>query len=347
MDNKHSYRLSIIVPVYNVEKYIEACIESIRMQTFQDYEVILVDDGSTDRSADICDKYASDDSRVTVIHKPNAGVSSARNKGLDIASGEYIYFIDPDDILADKNVFQELMSFTNDPDVDLIAGRGDEFVDRCELPARADGIESDHRKSTSPAEVRAFIFDPLSLLMLNIYSERILRDIRFDTRLSIGEDILFLAKAVSRAHKAVLYERIIYHRRLRPESASHADYREGFFEEDRLFHQLMYEELHGMPEGDAILEKYYVDQTGLINRLSSEHRKYRKEVRIVRQRIIKDFPHYLKNRYMGRSTKLFLTLFGISPDLFYLLLRPYRSIKLFHLSNQDRMASRRKRKRIR
>lgn len=335
MENNNSCRLSIIVPVYNVEKYIEACIESIRIQTFQDYEVIFVDDGSTDRSADICDEYAADDSRVRVIHKTNGGVSSARNEGLNIASGEYIYFVDPDDILADKDVLQDMMSFTNDPDIDLIAGRGDEFIDGRDLPASADSIESDRRTSASLAEVRTFVFDPLSLLMLNIYSERILRDIRFDTRLSIGEDILFLTKAVSRAHKAVLYERIIYHRRLRPESASHADYREGFFEEDRLFHQLMYEELHGMPEGDAILEKYYVDQTGLINRLSSEHGKYRKEVRIVRQRIIKAFPNYLKNRYMGRRTKLFLTLYGISPDLFYLLLRPYKNIKLFLLSNQN------------
>ena len=91
--------VSIIVPVYNVEEYLENCIESILNQTFKDFELILVDDGSTDNSGKICDIYEKKDTRIKVIHKNNGGLSSARNAGLDIADGKYIGFVDSDDYI--------------------------------------------------------------------------------------------------------------------------------------------------------------------------------------------------------------------------------------------------------
>uniref|UniRef100_UPI003079CB33 glycosyltransferase family 2 protein n=1 Tax=Phascolarctobacterium succinatutens TaxID=626940 RepID=UPI003079CB33 len=90
-------RLSVIVPVYKVEKYIHKCVDSILNQTFKDFELILIDDGSPDNCGEICDEYAKKDSRVRVIHKENGGQSSARNRGLDIAKGEIIGFVDSDD----------------------------------------------------------------------------------------------------------------------------------------------------------------------------------------------------------------------------------------------------------
>ena len=90
-------KLSIIVPIYNVEPYLRKCIDSILTQTFTDFECILVDDGSPDNCPAICDEYAKKDSRIRVIHKENGGLSDARNAGLDIAQGEYIGFVDSDD----------------------------------------------------------------------------------------------------------------------------------------------------------------------------------------------------------------------------------------------------------
>ena len=92
-----NFAISIIIPVYNTEKYLRRCIESVLSQSFTDFELILVDDGSKDSSPQICDEYASQDKRVRVIHKVNGGVSAARNDGLDIAKGEYVTFIDSDD----------------------------------------------------------------------------------------------------------------------------------------------------------------------------------------------------------------------------------------------------------
>ncbi|MBQ9861711.1 MAG: glycosyltransferase [Clostridia bacterium] len=91
--------ISVIVPVYNVERYLPRCIDSILSQTFTDFQLILIDDGSPDACGRICDEYAARDPRIGVIHQENAGVGSARNAGLDAAVGKYIYFIDPDDSL--------------------------------------------------------------------------------------------------------------------------------------------------------------------------------------------------------------------------------------------------------
>ncbi|MBR6124367.1 glycosyltransferase [Candidatus Saccharibacteria bacterium] len=94
-------KFSIIIPVYNAERYIRQCIESVLDQTFQDFELILVNDGSVDKSANIINEYV-DDSRIIIIHKENEGVSSARNRGLDVAQGEWVSFVDSDDVLEDS-----------------------------------------------------------------------------------------------------------------------------------------------------------------------------------------------------------------------------------------------------
>lgn len=99
---------SVIVPVYNVEKYLKECVDSVLAQTFEDFELILVDDGSKDNSGAICDEYAQKDSRVKVIHKENGGQSTARNMGIKASSGQYAIFIDSDDIFCDADFFQDL-----------------------------------------------------------------------------------------------------------------------------------------------------------------------------------------------------------------------------------------------
>lgn len=101
-------KVSIIIPVYNVESYLEQCVTSLVNQTYQNIEIILVDDGSKDKSGFICEKLAEKDCRITVIHKENAGLGFARNTGLDLASGEYVTFIDSDDFV-EKDLIQNLM----------------------------------------------------------------------------------------------------------------------------------------------------------------------------------------------------------------------------------------------
>lgn len=112
-------KISVIIPIYNAEKYIGECIESIISQKYRDFEVILVDDGSKDGSGIICDRYVAEDSRFKVIHQENRGISAARNAGLEKARGEYITFVDSDDCLA-KDMFDQWMKAAVKYDADIV-----------------------------------------------------------------------------------------------------------------------------------------------------------------------------------------------------------------------------------
>ena len=111
--------VSCIIPVYNTQKYLPRCIESVLAQTFVDWEMLLIDDGSTDASGSICDEYAAKDERIRVFHKENGGISSARNVGLNYAQGEWIFFVDSDDSLP-KTSLESLLSRSSD--ANIIAG---------------------------------------------------------------------------------------------------------------------------------------------------------------------------------------------------------------------------------
>ena len=106
---KNTPLVSIIIPVYNVEQYLDQCMETVLGQTYSNLDIILVDDGSKDKSSQMCDEYVAKDKRVKVLHKENGGLSSARNKGLELAKGQYIIFPDPDDYL-EKDYIQTIIN---------------------------------------------------------------------------------------------------------------------------------------------------------------------------------------------------------------------------------------------
>ena len=114
-----SVQISIVIPVYNVATYLEQCLESVHCQTFQDWECILIDDGSTDGSGKICDRWCHYDSRFSVFHQPNGGVSAARNKGIELAKGRWITFIDSDD-WVDDNYLEQMLNAPQAEDADLV-----------------------------------------------------------------------------------------------------------------------------------------------------------------------------------------------------------------------------------
>ena len=122
-------KVSVIVPVYNVENYLEKCVNSIINQTERDIQIILVDDGSTDKSPQICDELSLKDDRIVVFHKKNGGLSSARNKGLENAKADYVCFIDSDDIIAPYYV-EHLLSLIEKYDCDVAVGKFETFTDK-------------------------------------------------------------------------------------------------------------------------------------------------------------------------------------------------------------------------
>lgn len=113
-------RFSVVVPIYNVEKYLNQCVDSILSQSYTDFELILVDDGSTDSSPEICDAYAERDDRIKVVHKKNGGLSDARNTGIKIAQGEYLLFLDSDDYWGGTEVLESINAALIDNPVEIV-----------------------------------------------------------------------------------------------------------------------------------------------------------------------------------------------------------------------------------
>ena len=120
--------ISVIIPVYNVEKYLRECVDSVLNQTYDNFEIILIDDGSTDSSGKICDEYACNDARITVVHKENGGLSSARNAGAEKASGKYIYYLDSDDYI-DNETFSSLVKNAEENSSDIVFFSAFSFID--------------------------------------------------------------------------------------------------------------------------------------------------------------------------------------------------------------------------
>ena len=220
--------ISIIVPVYQAEKYLEKCIESVKRQTFQDWELLLIDDGCTDRSPRICDQYAAKDDRIRVFHKKkNAGVSEARNWGLREAKGDCIAFLDSDDGFEPK-ALETLWSLREQTEADTVGCAhlnllpdGSTTIEPL-LPA---GVYD--REGIRQGIVYPLLGDRLRLPVFNgfiwryLFSARILRNAHITFEGAYLEDELFLMEYFCSAHKLAVTEEPLYRYFFNPNSATH------------------------------------------------------------------------------------------------------------------------------
>ena len=214
--------ISVIVPVYNTGAYLVPCMESLLDQTHQNIEIILVDDGSTDGSEAVCDEFARRDSRAKVIHQKNSGVSAARNAGLETAEGEYVFFLDSDDILPPDSLEQLLTEIAPGG---LVSGsmhrlHGDVL---CE-----EGLQLPDRR-LSPEEMLYLLFHEEELgyqgfLWNKLFDLRLIREhgLRFDPAIRYNEDRLFITEYLLQAREAAMIPDVVYLYRIHAASAQGA-----------------------------------------------------------------------------------------------------------------------------
>ncbi len=198
-------RISVIVPVYKVEQYLPKCIESILEQSLADFELILVDDGSPDGSGAICDRYAQRDSRLRVVHKPNGGVSAARNTALDLAAGQWVTFIDSDDWVAPHYLETLLGLAEGDGGFDLVIGgytamSGNKPDRRLAFPDAAIGSER-----FADLFTKHRIYD-YGYIASKLYRRELVEQhgLRFNTAVSLGEDSFFMLDYLCHASRVRL-----------------------------------------------------------------------------------------------------------------------------------------------
>ena len=205
-------RISVIIPIYNVKNYIRRCIDSVLNQTFCDFELILVDDGSTDGCSLICDEYAKRDSRIRVVHKINGGLSSARNAGIDIARGKLIAFIDGDDY-AQIDMLKDMYETAVNNNADIVACN---FIfEKSELNKENVIFNKTHKslildnRQAMECLLKKYYFD--NAAWNKIYKRELFIDIRFPEG-KLFEDIFTVYKLFSKANKVVYIDKpLIYY----------------------------------------------------------------------------------------------------------------------------------------
>ena len=184
--------ISVVVPVYNVEKRLSICVDSVLQQTFSDFELILIDDGSADRSGQICDAYAQADARVQVVHQANAGVSAARNQGLELAKGTYIMFVDSDDEIDSKFLecaYQDITEKKADLYVSGLVMEqfvNGEKVD--ETVYRANGAKSYSQKTLLEGMNVEYPQICICGPCCKLYHKKLLQGVRFEPGMKFGEE---------------------------------------------------------------------------------------------------------------------------------------------------------------
>ncbi|MFR5876150.1 MAG: glycosyltransferase family 2 protein [Eubacterium sp.] len=200
--NNEEYLISVIVPVYNVEKYLDECVESIVNQTYKNLEIILVDDGSTDNSYQMCNKWAEKDGRIKVIHKKNGGTSSAKNCAIGIAQGDYVGFIDSDDFI-DNDMFELLLNNALEYSAE---------ISRCSYRFFENGkfVDSNEINDEIKIYTSEQIIDDLkysgnlrSIACNKLFLKKAIVNVRFNENLYSGEDTVFVYQAYKNVNKVV------------------------------------------------------------------------------------------------------------------------------------------------
>ena len=239
--------ISVIVPVFNTAAYLNLCLDSILNQTYDNLEILLIDDGSTDGSSDLCDEYALHDPRVTVLHLANAGVSAARNTGIEMASGKYLSFIDSDDIIHPR-FFELMTALIADRDIAecgfvKFSDESPEFTckDSAEIIKAATVVSSRERR-------RVVLQKGCSVWRFLFKKEKI-KDLRFNTELKQAEDTLFAYESLLRCGPVVKIDEPLYGYRQRDGSAVSTIDSSGYLDRARA-------------------ERYMVDQESILSESS-------------------------------------------------------------------------------
>ncbi|MGR1373061.1 glycosyltransferase family 2 protein, partial [Streptococcus agalactiae] len=195
-------KVTVIIPIYNSEAYLKECVQSVLQQTHPLIEVILIDDGSTDNSGEICDNLSQEDNRILVFHKKNGGVSSARNLGLDKSTGEFITFVDSDDFVA-PNMIEIMLKnlITENADIAEV-----DFDISNERDYRKKKRRNFYKVFKNNNSLKEFLSGNRveNIVCTKLYKKSIIGNLRFDENLKIGEDLLFNCKLLCQEHRIVV-----------------------------------------------------------------------------------------------------------------------------------------------
>ncbi|WP_418748343.1 glycosyltransferase family 2 protein [Faecalibacillus intestinalis] len=311
--------VSIIVPVYNVQDYLKDCLESIRKQTYKDLEILLINDGSKDKSGEICDQYSKIDSRIRVFHKNNGGLSSARNMGLNNIKGEYVCFIDSDDII-DNMFIEKLFQIMIKYNVDMVKSN---FYKKDQDKIK----DSKKVKLFSPEEAcYDFLFTKYSLRKAMkststdaLYKREVFKNIRYKEGI-INEDTQIFPNIIFECNRIAYYDRSMYYYRENENGIMHSKINKKKIESLNIWKEIYTTVNEKSKLGYGVIAQWVINliysywETYQIENIK-EKEEYQKLIKKV----------FLENKKLFYAEKIALKIkigikiFDICPRFFYLI----------------------------
>ena len=309
-------KVSIVVPVYNVENYLEFCVRSLKAQTLKDIEIILVDDGSPDNSGKICDELAKTDSRISVVHKQNGGLSSARNAGIAVARGEYIGFVDSDD-WVEPDMYEHLLKLIEENDADIADCGMIEITERSflELPA-TDEIQVLDRNGALDIFFRITKADINYCVCDKLFKRELFEKVLF-TEGIIFEDIDFNYRALININRTVESEAVKYYYFKNPEGISRNSLRNKDLELQSVWDNIIEQSKTSTPEYTswAIFNRQRADFGLLCKMFKFGCREDKPTEKKIRKQLLKSVRHNYFALMKGKlpsNRKVLLTMMAIN-----------------------------------
>lgn len=323
--------ISVIVPVYNMEQYLERCINSIKKQSYSNLEIILVDDGSTDHSADMCDTYAQEDQRIKVIHKVNGGLSEARNAGLAIATGTYIGYVDSDDWI-EPQMYQKMYEA-------CIENEAQVAVCRYAKVYSDETIRGGNHKTTvfeRDSILKVYLSDNSDYIVYNsVWSKLFAREIIVGEIFPVGknsEDIMYTTRAFCKVTKAVYVDECLYNYVLdREGSIMNVNRTERMFQDEIPFwrEHIAYIRQHVSDEmGDMAAYYFYRRMLSYYMELSqqAETRNAAKQIASMMKNEKAVILKVYGNAYEGKGDVVRMNIFMMSPTAYKIMNKLYEKV---------------------
>lgn len=320
--------ISIIVPVYNVEEEIGRCIDSILAQTYREIEIILINDGSTDNSGKICDEYAQKDSRIVVIHQNNQGASSARNTGIKCAKGDFIGFVDSDDII-DADMYELLLHNMIKYECDIShCGysylKEDDCVDKYGTGKKYiyNGIEGLY------AFIDGKLIEPG--LVTKLFKRELFENIELDHSIKINEDFLMNYYLFKKSKKSVFMDVCKYKYICRKNSVTNSGFSRNHFDLIKVSEVIINDSINNSYTDDKLInlciKKKVISCFSLINKIIV-NKKFEEEFNSLRLKILSYKDNIYKSNYYSIVYKVSTAILQISPLIYTKIVKCAKKIK--------------------
>lgn len=323
MSNYGNELISIIVPVYNVERYLEKCVNSIINQTYKNLEIILVDDGATDSSGNMCDELAKSDNRIKVYHKENGGLSDARNYGVERATGDYIGFVDSDDYI-DSEMYEELYEAIKKENVDVVeCNLKIIYPDRVELFTE----QKYYNVYTKQEYLEEYL--KIEKIFGSACVRLIKSDIAKKLKFPVGklyEDTYYAYDLIEKVDRYVIMNNPYYNYLMRENSITNTKFNPRIFDLIEIvekFRKTTYENYPGLKEA-ADCRKMYAYFSVLNSILLEENYRDNEYYSEILSYFKRNYISLLKNKYINRNRKLSVILIKLNIDLYRKVLMKYK-----------------------